>query len=159
MQKMDFFLRPYRPGDAPALGRLFCETIHAVNIRDYSQEQVDAWATGKIDEARWEREMLARCTVIAERAGEIIGFGDMTPEGYLDRLFVHKDFQRRGVAAAICDALEGTVKAERYTNHASLTARPFFQARGYRVVKARQVERRGVMLPNFVMEKAGKLFF
>ena len=117
MQKADFFLRPYRPGDAPALGRLFCETIHAVNIRDYSQEQVDAWATGKIDEARWEREMLARCTVIAERAGEIIGFWDIKPDGYLDRLYVHKNHQREGVASALCDTLEQSVRAYCITTH------------------------------------------
>lgn len=153
MQKADFFLRPYRPGDAKVLAQLFYETVHAVNIRDYSPAQVDAWATGQVEEDRWEREMLERCTVIAECRGEILGFGDMRLDGYLDRLFVHRDFQRQGIAAAICDALEDAVAAERYTTHASLTARPFFESRGYRVVKAQTVERRGVELPNFVMEK------
>ena len=39
------------------------------------------------------------------------------------------------------------------TTHASITARPFFEKRGYRVVKEQQVERHGVLLTNFVMEK------
>ena len=30
---------------------------------------------------------------------------------------------------------------------------PFFEARGYRVVRPQQVERRGQVLTNFVMEK------
>lgn len=149
----DVCLRPYRPGDAKTLAKIFYDTIHAVNIRDYTPSQVDAWATGTVDEERWEREMLARCTVIAERNGQILGFGDMREDGYLDRLFIHKDFQRRGLASAICDALEREVGAPCFTTHASLTARPFFQARGYTVVKAQTVERRGVELPNFVMEK------
>ena len=52
MQKADFSLRPYRPGDAPVLARLFYETVHAVNIRDYSPAQVDAWATGQVEVER-----------------------------------------------------------------------------------------------------------
>ena len=37
--------------------------------------------------------------------------------------------------------------------HASITARPFFEKRGYRVIKEQKVERQGVLLTNFVMEK------
>ena len=65
---------------------------------------------------------------------------------------MHRDFQRRGAAAALCGALEAAVPGP-WTTHASITARPFFEARGYRVVRAQQVERYGVRLTNFVMEK------
>ena len=36
----------------------------------------------------------------------IVGFGDIDRTGYLERLFVHKDYQGRGIATAICDKLE-----------------------------------------------------
>ncbi len=85
--------------------------------------------------------------------GQIVGFGDMDETGYLDRLYVHKDYQRQGVATAICDALEQNTKAAEFTTHASITARPFFEKRGYTVVKVQQVERRGILLTNFVMKK------
>lgn len=75
------------------------------------------------------------------------GFADMDADGYLDRL------QGRGVATALCDALEQAVQCEAYTTHASITARPFFEKRGYRVVRAQQVERQGLYLTNYVMEK------
>ena len=48
--------------------------------------------------------------------------------------------------------LEGAVQGDVVT-HASITARPFFEKRGYRVVKEQQVERNGVFLTNFVMVK------
>ena len=54
---------------------------------------------------------------------------------------------------ALCDALEGAVAAPVLTTHASVTARPFFEARGYTVERAQQVERLGVTMPNFVMKK------
>lgn len=36
----------------------------------------------------------------------IVGFGDIDKTGYLDRLYIHSDYQRQGIAAAICDQLE-----------------------------------------------------
>ncbi|HIY16674.1 MAG TPA: GNAT family N-acetyltransferase [Candidatus Intestinimonas stercorigallinarum] len=146
-------LRRYQSRDCPILARLFYDTIHTVNRRDYTQAQVDAWATGQVDLAAWDTSLSAHHTLVAEEGGVLLGFADMAEDGYLDRLFVHKDHQGRGIATALCDALERASAAPRFTTHASLTARPFFEGRGYRVVKAQQVERRGVLLPNFVMEK------
>ena len=84
----------------------------------------------------------------------IVGFADMDGSGYLDRLYVHRDFQRRGVATALCDALEAASAAETFTTHASRTARPFFECRGWRVTRERTAFRRGVALSNFAMERS-----
>ena len=90
---------------------------------------------------------------MAEEAGEILGFGDMDAAGYLDRLYVHRDHQGQGVATALCDALEAACPVKVFTTHASLTARSFFESRGYRVLRRQTVVRRGVALDNYVMEK------
>lgn len=140
-------LRPYRPADCPHLAELFTSTVHTVCARDYTQAQLDAWADGQVDLAAWNASFLAHTTLVAVEGGSIVGFADLAPDGYLDRLYVHKDWQRRGVASALCDALSGAK-----VTHASLTARPFFEKRGWRVVKEQQVERHGVLLTNFVME-------
>lgn len=105
-----------------------------------------------MDLAAWDRSFRAHCTLVAEEGGALIGFGDITAGGYLDRLYVHHLHQRQGVASALCGRLEETVEGS-VTTHASITARPFFEKRGYRVVKEQQVERHGVLLTNFVMEK------
>lgn len=78
-------IRRYREEDLPQIVTLFYETVHHVNIRDYTPKQVDAWATGAVD------------------------------------------------------------------THASITARPFFEKRGYRVEKEHVVVRHGVRLSNYVM--------
>ena len=72
-------------------------------------------------------------------------------ETYLDRLYVHKDYQRQGVATALCNELERGF--DRITTHASITAKPFFLHRGYKVVREQQVVRNGISLTNYVMEK------
>lgn len=89
-------LRPYRPVDCPALATLFYDTVHTVCRRDYSAAQCDAWADGMVDLEEWNRSFLAHITWIAEQDGQIIGFGDIGRDGYLDRLYVHRDFQRQG---------------------------------------------------------------
>lgn len=145
-------LRAYRAEDCKNMAQLFYDTVHTVNARDYSEDQLNAWATGQVDLEGWNASFLDHITLVAEVNGVLAGFGDMTEEGYLDRLYVHKDYQGQGVATALCDALEGKVRGS-ITTHASITARPFFEHRGYRVLREQQVERRGVKLTNFVMEK------
>ena len=146
-------LRPYTHQDCPALARLFFDTVRTVNRRDYSQAQVEAWAPAEADLAAWDAALSACRTLVAVEGEMVVGFAAMAPDGYLDRLYVHRDRQGRGIATALCDALEGDCAAPRFTTQASLTARPFFEGRGYRVVGGQQVERRGVLLPNFIMEK------
>ena len=148
-------LRPYRPEDCPALAALFYETVHTVNAAHYTPAQLDAWAPAcGPDLAAWDKSFRAHRTLVAELDGRLAGFGDLDPAaGYLDRLYVHKDLQGRGVATALCNALEEAAAGPVVT-HASVTARPFFARRGYRVLRAQQVERRGVTLANYVMEKA-----
>ena len=146
-------LRPYESGDCPALARLFYDTVHTVNGRDYTPEQLAAWADGQVDLSAWDTSFLAHHTLVAEEDGVILGFADMDSSGYLDRLYVHKDRQSQGVASALCDALEDACPAAVFTTHASLTACPFFEGRGYRVLRRQTVIRHGVALDNYVMEK------
>lgn len=84
-------LRPYRPADCPVLAQLFFDTVHTVNARDYSPEALEAWADGQVDLPAWNERFLAHTSLVAEEAGEIVGFADMDEHGYLDRLYVHRD--------------------------------------------------------------------
>lgn len=145
-------IRPYRPEDCEALARLFYDAVHTVNAKDYTKAQLDVWATGNVDLEAWDRSLTAHFTLVAEENGVITGFGDMDSSGYLDRLYVHRDFQGKGIASVLCDRLESSVSGL-ITTHASITARPFFEKRGYRVLQEQQVERHGIILTNYRMEK------
>ena len=145
-------IRKYQSSDCKEITELFYNTIHTVNTRDYTKEQVDVWAPEEPDLDKWNESLLAHCSIVATEDNRIVGFGDIDETGYLDRLFVHRDYQRQGIASALCDQLEQAVPGRIFVQ-ASITARPLFESRGYRVVKQQQVERKGIFLINFVMEK------
>lgn len=146
-------LRLYQSDDLKEILALFHETVHTVNIADYTKEQCDAWAPETADEIRWNKILSAHLTLVAIEGNQIVGFADMDETGYLDHLYVHSRFQRKGVASALCEALEQAVPSKRYFVHASITARPFFEAQGYHVVCEQQVKRCGITLINYQMEK------
>lgn len=148
------WIRRYEPEDLGQITALFYDTVHAVNAADYAPEQLDAWADGAPDLDRWNGSLLAHHSLVAVEGRDlIVGFGDIDGTGYLDRLYVHKDRQGLGIATALCDRLERAVDAPVLTTHASITARPFFEGRGYRVLREQRVERHGVRMTNYVMEK------
>lgn len=148
-------IRQYQNKDYAELARLFYDTVHTVNAHDYSAEQLSAWAAN-YDGLRSRQADLSRLkTLIAEINGVIAGFGSIDTSGYLDLLYVHKDYQRQGVATSLCDELERDYAVIK--THASITAKPFFEKRGYMLIKSQEVERSGVALTNFEMVKSNAL--
>lgn len=145
-------IRRYRQSDCKELAELFYNTVHAANAKDYTKEQLDVWAAGQADLEKWDQSLREHYSIVAVCDKKIVGFGDIDKTGYLDRLFVHSDDQGKGIGTAICDQLEKAVQ-ERIVTYASITARPFFEKRGYKIIKKQQVERQGIFLTNFIMEK------
>ena len=146
-------IRQYEPTDCEFLAKLFYHTVHSVNAKDYSKEQLNVWATENIDLDKWNKSFAEHFTVIAVENDIVVGFGDIDATGYLDRLYVHKDYQRRGIATKICEKLESAIKVDKIVTHSSITAKPFFEQRDFRMIKEQQVIRNGIALTNYVMEK------
>ena len=142
-------LKEYKSEYCKEITKLFYETVHTINAADYTKEQIDTWTNG-IDLNKWNESLLSHYSLVAFKDEKIIGFGDIDSTGYLDRLYVHKDYQHQGVASAICAMLEKNV-LQNITVHASITAKPFFEKRGYTVLKKQQVSRNGILLTNYIM--------
>lgn len=156
MTRFIMIIREYRSDDCALLAQLFYDTVHTVNSKDYTKEQLDAWATGNIDLSEWNRSFLVNNTIIALQDGIIVGFADMDKNGYLDRLYIHKDFQGKGIATALINELERHARAENvvcFETYASITAKPFFEKLGYTVQTENIVVRDDISLKNFRMTK------
>lgn len=115
-------IKKYKPYDCKRLAELFYNTVHSVNSKDYTKEQLDAWASGSVDLTEWNKTFLKTYTVVAVESDVLIGFGNIDNTGYLDKLYVHKDYQCKGIATAICNELEKHFYAGKITSHVSITA-------------------------------------
>lgn len=147
------FIRRYQTSDCKEIMELFYNTVHKINSQDYTKEQLDVWATKHMDLKKWNRLFEKHYSIVAIENGVIVGFGDIDVTGYIGHLFVHANYQRKGIATIICNQLEKSILGDIIT-HSSITAKPFFEKRGYKVVNEQQVERKGILLTNFVMKKS-----
>jgi len=148
--------RPYEPNDLPSVIEIYTVSIRSLAASYYSPEQIAAWAPVPPDAARWQERLSHLHTIVAESDGVLAGFASYTHDGYLDFLFTHPAFARRGVATKLYQLVESALRAAgapRVTTHASLVARPFFDRHGFQLDAEESVECRGAYLRRFAMHK------
>ena len=149
-------VRTYEIGDTKQIVKLFYDTVHEVNIRDYTKAQVDAWAPADIDIESWTKSLSSKFTFVAEEGETIAGFGQLEANGHIDCFYCHKDFQRQGIGRIILGQIDAKARSlgiKKIFTEASITAKPFFESHGFIVVRKQEVERRGEKFINFAMEK------
>jgi putative acetyltransferase len=153
---LTILIRPYKASDVASVVSLFRTSVRGIAARDYNQSQVRAWAPDVIDEEKFGQRCESKSTWVAKIEDRIAGFSDVEPDGHVDMLFVHPDFQRHGVARALLQHVENAARAmglRRLYAEASITARPVFEAMGFRVIVPQTVTIRGESLTNYRMEK------
>ena len=155
--KTDYKIRTLDEKDIPQMKDLFRMTVLNVNARDYTEEEVKDWASCGDSEIRW-RELLAgnRYVGAFNECNVLVGFSSMNKDGYLNSMFVHKDFQHRGIATQLLSEVEriaGQYGVRYITCEVSLTARTFFEKKGYEIVKIQKRLANRLELTNFVMRK------
>lgn len=149
-------VRAYRPEDLKALAELFHAAVHAVPDALYGPEERELWAPSPPELGRWRARFEAAPPVVALVNGRIAGFMSLEDDGHLDLAYVHPDLRGRGVAGALLAHLEERaerLRLGRLFAAVSHAARPFFERRGFVVVRPNEVERGGRRLGSWIMEK------
>ncbi|HOI05945.1 MAG TPA: GNAT family N-acetyltransferase [Deltaproteobacteria bacterium] len=150
-------IRQLRHGDAEKAAELFRDTVARINRRDYSSDQIRAWAPGDMDVEMWRSRLQKGRAYVAESGeGKLLGFISIDRNGHIDLLYCHADHQGQGVGSRLLSHAERQIKASGVTHvstEASITARPFFEKRGFEVVKEQKVRRNGSNFINYVMVK------
>jgi putative acetyltransferase len=149
-------IRRYRPGEAAALLAVFYSAIHIIASRDYTTEQINAWAPPNLDPTRWEKKVRAINPFVAEMNGELVGYADLQSDGYIDHFYVCGLHPRRGVGSLLMNRLlqeAQILDARTLTSNVSKTAQPFFEKFGFVLVEQRYPECLGVVVPNALMRR------
>jgi putative acetyltransferase len=149
-------LRPALPADAPVLAELFRASVAALAQEDYSEAQIDAWAATADDEAAFSQKLGHALTIVALRAGEIVGFASLKGADVLDMLYVHPNAARKCVGTQLCEALEKLAAARKtilLKADVSDCAMGFFALRGFEPVQRNMVFLGDEVLGNTTMTK------
>ncbi|MFP2769313.1 GNAT family N-acetyltransferase [Oceanisphaera sp. KMM 10153] len=149
-------IRRYEETDAHELLALFYHTVRNVNIRDYSQAQVEVWAPDNLDIDIWKRKMRSISPFIAEIEGDIVGYIDLQESGLIDHFFCHYKYQSQGIGRSLMEHVFNIGKSRgitRFHSEVSITARPCYERLGFQVVKEQIVDIRGEKMRNYIMEK------
>lgn len=147
-------VRKLRKGEEKELWDLFYNTIHNVNIRDYDENQIEAWAPSDFDVNIAIQKFRDIDPFVAIKNGKIIGYGDIQSDGLIDHFYCHHEFQRQGVGSVLFDTIEKEAEKNgisRMYSNVSITARPFFESKGFSVEKEQTLKVRDQQLTNFRM--------
>ncbi|TKD71362.1 GNAT family N-acetyltransferase [Pseudalkalibacillus hwajinpoensis] len=152
-------IRRYEKRDLSQIIDLFYETVHTVNRKDYSQEQVNTWASSDERGSKfntWGDSLAQNTTFVALDDRRIVGFSDLSSRGLIDRLYIHHEYQRIGIASALLNEIElaaHRIKLKKLRTEASITAKPFFERKGFQVITKQIINKNGITMPNYLMVK------
>jgi putative acetyltransferase len=149
-------IRPFSPGDEPALHAVFQSAVRGLTTKDYSPEQVDAWASAGADPGLWARRMQEIRPFVVAHEGGIVAYADVQPSGYIDHFFVSAPHAGTGVGSLLMRHLHRVAAKQsvvELTSQVSFTARPFFERFGFAALSQQSPVIRGVVIPNVLMRK------
>ena len=143
-----------QPGEEPQLWQVFHSSVHQLAARYYSQAQVRAWSPDDLDPAWWAARMANIRPYVADLNGQIVGYTDLQPTGYIDHFFVAGTQPRRGIGRALMHhtlALANQWQVRSLSSHVSLAAQAFYSKFGFQVAEVQTVTVRGVEIQHALM--------
>lgn len=149
-------IRRFKIGDEVALFDVFLSSIRDIASRDYTPQQIEAWASEDIEPKKWAQLIRTLRPFIVEVDGNIAGYADVQSNGYIDHFFVSGNYPKQGVGTLLMSRIHEEAKNLRLheiTANVSKTAEHFFLRHGFHVVERGFPIRRGVTLQNALMRK------
>ncbi len=136
---------------------IFYNTIHSVNATDYTAQQLDAWAPSScLELTSWYARWQVKPPYVALIDQTILGFTEFEQNGHIDCFYVHHEYQGQKVGSVLIYRIEKTASTlglAKLFAEVSITAKPFFESKGFKEIRKQQIKRNGESLTNFVMEK------
>lgn len=150
-------IRPYEPGDATDLARIYRDAVLHAGAQAYTSVQARAWAA-VADDVEGFRDQLGRgLTLVATTAsGEPAAFGQLEPEDTIALLYTAPGYARASYATGIYRLLEEHARtAGAHVLHVatSRVAQPFFEKQGFELIAAEEVTRGGVAIERLRMAR------
>ena len=149
-------IRHHQVSDAAAIAELVHLAVHQIPDRYYSLEQKSAWAPSADNIDYWLERLVSKKPFVAEFEGQVTGFAELDPDGTIDNLYVHPDYQRMGIASQLIKTVESEARQfglKRLSTRASEVGRYFFLNNQFELISIEETEIRGVKLHRYLMTR------
>lgn len=147
-------IREFQLGDEADLHAVFLSAVHELASKDYTPQQIEAWAPASFDPEVWAKRIQGIHPFVIESHGKIVAYADVQPTGYIDHFFVSGPFARTDIGTLLMTRIHEAASAQGIsvlTSDVSRTAQPFFAQFGFVVVEQREPVIRGITVPNAFM--------
>ena len=106
-KQINYNIRPLEEKDLYDMQNLFRSTVLNVNIKDYTKEEVEDWASCGNDMEHWKEILFNNQFIGAfDKQDNLIGYSSMNKRGYMHSMFVHPDWQGKGIATLLLSEVE-----------------------------------------------------
>lgn len=126
--QLKLIVRHGKPEDAKELKALVLNTIKISCKLDYNPEQIEAWCSIVDNEERWQHILEKQLVLIAIIEETIVGLSTLFNKNHIDLFFVHKDYQRHGIANQLYAQIEKEAETQKQiTAHVSKPQKLFLK--------------------------------
>lgn len=136
--------------------KLIYETVHHVCKDDYTEKELFAWAPEKFDVIKFRQALDGCYNIVMIFKNKIVGFLSIEPDGYINRLYTHKDYLKKGIAAELLKHAEKWAKNSGIYElrlDSSKTAEGFYISMGFSEKGVSVLAHNGVIFKNKTMHK------
>lgn len=145
----------YTPDRMIEIVDLFYRSVHAIHPSVYTERQKALWAPISPNYTLWSQRLINKKPYLAIINNQLVGFMSLERMGNIGWAYTHPNFQRKGVASTLYDYILKIAQKNQYSSlkvEASIIALPFFEKKGFCIVKENKLEFDDEILINYTMK-------
>lgn len=142
--------------DILSLAKLYRDSVEAIALQQYSQAQMQMWASFSLETESFKKFILEPTTFIAEENRIILGFSGINKQGHIASIYVHPHYHRQGIGSKLLAKVIEYAQINKMNylhSEASEFSKPLFEKFGFEMYGQEQVDRNGVLFSRYLMQR------
>ncbi len=135
---MNYQISKATNNDLPLMQRLFYQTVTIYGSKIFTKEEVKIFSRLALDNDHWRKKFVSDFVYNAKLNGEIIGSFSLSKLGEIEYVFVHQNYQGRGIAKKLYKTLEQVAQEAgitTLTTKINTNMKAFFNKNGFEIIK------------------------
>lgn len=140
--------------DLKEIQAVFKHSIIKVCQKEYSLRERTVWSNSINNSDKWKNLLTEDYFIVAKIKGRIVGFSSLKGKDYLNLIYVHPDYVRKGIASQLFNTIKAqsiALGGNKMVSDVSLTAKSFFEKKGFTLINENKNGLENEILINFRM--------